>query len=384
MNAMAERQRNAVLGAAVADAAAMGFHWLYDQARIRAIAPESPEFRTPDSADYAGVMGYFAHGQRQSGQCSQYGEQMLTLLRSLAENEGHYDEAHYQSGFAKHFGYGGAYVGYIDHPTRDSLNNITQAEQNAVLVAESLPFEADDGIKRKLITKVLAEMKQASSDALMQRIEESVRRTDNDDTLVAHALTVAKTLAASTGPSGADDSQLPALSKLPPLVARYWDSSELSTLVDSAVRVTNNNDLAVAFAQAASELIRVAIESGDIEQVLNAAQSFSHPSVAPLALDAIQHKEERCTEATARYGMACQLEQGFPSVVHNLSRQQTFADSVKQNIYAGGDSCGRAIVLGAVLGACSGRGGEEGIPENWLQQLSATSEIEQCLNAIIR
>lgn len=36
-----------ILGALVADAAAVGFHWLYDQTRIKEIAPESPEFRKP-------------------------------------------------------------------------------------------------------------------------------------------------------------------------------------------------------------------------------------------------------------------------------------------------------------------------------------------------
>ena len=40
------RARNLVLGALVADAAAMGLHWLYDQDRIAAVAPKTPECLT--------------------------------------------------------------------------------------------------------------------------------------------------------------------------------------------------------------------------------------------------------------------------------------------------------------------------------------------------
>jgi len=46
------RARNLVLGALVADAAAMGFHWLYDQGRIAAVAPKTPEFVGPDPTHF--------------------------------------------------------------------------------------------------------------------------------------------------------------------------------------------------------------------------------------------------------------------------------------------------------------------------------------------
>jgi len=34
-----ERKKGAIIGAAVADAASLGFHWLYDQERIKSLAP---------------------------------------------------------------------------------------------------------------------------------------------------------------------------------------------------------------------------------------------------------------------------------------------------------------------------------------------------------
>ena len=46
------RARNCILGALVADAASMGFHWLYSQRRISELAPDQPEFREPSEEDY--------------------------------------------------------------------------------------------------------------------------------------------------------------------------------------------------------------------------------------------------------------------------------------------------------------------------------------------
>ena len=66
-NDIEKRIKGAVWGALVADAASLGLHWLYDQKRIREVAPESPEFRSPNPADYEGVTGYYAHGRKQVG-----------------------------------------------------------------------------------------------------------------------------------------------------------------------------------------------------------------------------------------------------------------------------------------------------------------------------
>jgi len=44
-------------GSFVADAATLGLHWVYDQPRIREIAPQAPEFLAPRADHYAGITG---------------------------------------------------------------------------------------------------------------------------------------------------------------------------------------------------------------------------------------------------------------------------------------------------------------------------------------
>ena len=75
-----QRGKNAILGAFVADAATMGLHWLYSQPRLNELAPEVPEFRLPAAADFAGGVGYFAHGGKHPGDLSHYGEQARVML----------------------------------------------------------------------------------------------------------------------------------------------------------------------------------------------------------------------------------------------------------------------------------------------------------------
>jgi len=77
-------QGASVLGALVADAAALGLHWLYDQDRVAELAGDAPEFCDTTAADFDGYPAYFAHAAKQPGDFSQYGEQVMVMLQSLA------------------------------------------------------------------------------------------------------------------------------------------------------------------------------------------------------------------------------------------------------------------------------------------------------------
>ena len=257
------RLRSTIWGALVADAASIGLHWLYDQERIREVAPDSPEFRSQTPSDYDGVFGFYAHGNKQVGDFSHYGEQTMVLLRSLVANDGRYDKTHYEDLFREHFGYGGNYIGYIDHPMRDTLDNIARAEHEALKRAEAIPFDGDDNTKRRMITKVLANVKQAKGEELRKKVEEAVRLTHNDNKMVAYAFKIVDELESVSGYHGADDEQMPAISKLPPLVAVYAGADALPEVVESAVRVTNDNDQAVVFGQIAASIIEAAIQNAD-------------------------------------------------------------------------------------------------------------------------
>lgn len=313
-----------ILGALVGDAASLGFHWLYDQKRIKEIAPDHPEFRNPTPSDYNDISGYYAHGLKRAGDFSQCGEQAMVLLRSLVANGGRYDKDHYEKLFCEHFGYGGQYIGYIDHPTRDTLNNVANR----------------------------------GTDISKQNVEN----------IEYH---------------GADDEQLPALAKLPALIAVYQGSSQLKEVVESAVRVTNNNNLAVEFGHLSASIIEAVLEGQTIETaILNSCKVASH-NVTEVTKKAISLTPEDNLTVTSKFGTSCKLVYGFPSVIHNALTSDSYSTAIQKNIYAGGDSCGRAMLLGALLGAANGIDGEKGIPLEWIEKLTQKDEVESLVTELL-
>ena len=313
-----------ILGALVADAASVGFHWLYDQKRIKDIAPDYPEFRNPPPSDYNDVPGYYAHGLKKAGEFSQYGEQAMVLLRSLVANGGKYDKGHYEKLFCEHFGYGGQYVGYIDHPTRDTLNNV------AGMGSE--------------ITK------------------------NNDKNRNFH---------------GADDEQLPALAKLPALIAVYQGKSQLNEVVESSIRVTNNNNLAVEFGLFSASIIETVLQGQTIETAILDSCKKVAPHISEVTQKAISLTPEDNLTVTSKFGTSCKLVYGFPSVIHNALTSDSYTTAIRKNIYAGGDSCGRAMLLGALLGAAHGIGGAKGIPLEWIEKLTQKDEVESLVTELL-
>ena len=306
----------AVLGALVADAASLGLHWLYEPARLAQIAARGDiAFLEPDATHYRDCKGYFAHGAKRAGELSGYGEYCRLMLCHLAARDGAFDCAEYQGEFLRHFGPGGTYVGYVDRPTRLTLIRLMGAD-------------AQGGYPQ---------------------------------------------------PSGVDDDQLPALACLPALVAaavqRGVAREVLLDSVDAAVRVTNDNPVARDAARVAAGLLAAMLRGGTCADAIAEALALAPAALAADLRAALAGDALDAPAAAARFGAACHVGQGLPVMVHILSHARGYAEAIRANILAGGDSCGRSIVLGAVFGACGG------VPLDWLVRLAPLAE---CADAAVR
>ncbi len=98
---------------------------------------------------------------------------------------------------------------------------------------------------------------------------------------------------------------------------------------------------------------------------------------------AFESADQSSADFSAQLGLSCELKFGVVSVLHQLQNVESYAASVRDNVWIGGDSCGRAIFLGSVLGASFGIGGDYGIPESWLEQLRGREEIEKWLSCVL-
>ncbi len=310
----------AILGALVADSAALGLHWLYDPARIAEIeAARGLVFLQPEAADYAGAKGYFTHGRKVFGESSGYGEACLLMLKHLAKH-GAFSRNEYQAEYRAYFGPGGEFVGYIDSPTRLTLRTL--------LSLEPAEFPAA---------------------------------------------------------SGADDDQQPALAALPALIATHSGTLEdLMKRVEVVVRVTNNNELAIAAARSSSAALFKLLHGAPVSQALADALPFAGPVLEPLLEQALDMPKLDSIAATERFGRACHVAEGLPVIFHIAQRAADYRTAIESNIRAGGDSCGRSIMLGALAASHAAMQNDSAfpIPLPWLARYRKLAEAADACAAL--
>ena len=292
------------MGALVADSAALGLHWLYAPDHIAQLEKtKNITFLTPDAANFVDVKGFFAHGGKAAGDSSGYGEICLLMLKHFAA-QGEFNRVAYQTEFRAHFGPGGAYRGYIDSPTRQTLLKL-------------IPLAPEDFPE----------------------------------------------------PSGADDDQFAALATLPVVVATHRGTqTALLEKVDQIVRVTNHNDDAVAAAQYAAAVLAGVLDGAPVSAALTQALPHAGDTLTPLLNQALALTSLDSVAVAQRFGPACHVLEGLPVIVHILQHATSYRQAVEANIRAGGDSCGRAVMLGAIAAAAAARQTDAGtaIPLAWL------------------
>lgn len=277
----------AIMGALVADSAALGLHWLYDPARIAELEKtKGLTFLQPDAENYADVKGFFAHGNKISGDSSGYGEICLLILKHFAAL-GEFKRIAYQTEFRNLFGPGGAYTGYIDSPTRQTLLKLIP------LIPEDFPEV-----------------------------------------------------------SGADDDQFAALATVPVITAAHSGLHEdLLEKIEAVVRLTNDNDDAVAAAKYSATVLSAILDGKPINKALNLALPHAGEKLTPLLNDALNTEALNSIHAVECFGSACHVLEGIPVIAHIALHATSFQQAIETNIRAGGDSCGRAIMLGAIAAA---------------------------------
>lgn len=306
-----EARASVVLGALVADAAAMGLHWLYEPERIASIADaQEPMFLPAEQRHFEGAKGYFAHAGKASGELSHYGATLALAMDSLIAGDGQVDIRDYQRRYLATFGPGGTWKGYIDRPTR--------------------------GLLAKLASGVTDEIPLAS---------------------------------------GIDDDQMPAFSPISAVVAAGPAAATLEEDVIAMVRVTNDNSLAIEASLITARLIRDLLLGEDVETALATQTEASGDQLRPLLRQALSEIAQDSVDMAGEFGRACHVQQGLPVVFHILRTTDSFKSGIRANILAGGDSCGRSMALGAMLGALHGFGGERGMPLPWLTRLKGGARL---------
>uniref|UniRef100_A0AAV2JV83 Selenoprotein J n=1 Tax=Knipowitschia caucasica TaxID=637954 RepID=A0AAV2JV83_KNICA len=198
-SAVANRALGAIVGAAVADAAAQPLHWVYDLQKLHSILAKdpNPEFRTESANPFYSV---------QTGLQSCYGDQAYVLLESLSECGG-LDVDDLKKRTLKFFGPGSVY----DTPVND-------------------PYRQRGGPRPQL--PIEGPWRHASLKSFLKNVDEGKHNTGCET-----------------------DCQIDGITKLAPIVAFYAGRPEMLEKVEDAIRVTQNYDPCVAETLAAARLL---------------------------------------------------------------------------------------------------------------------------------
>ncbi|MFT4728719.1 MAG: ADP-ribosylglycohydrolase [Granulosicoccus sp.] len=146
--------------------------------------------------------------------------------------------------------------------------------------------------------------------------------------------------------SGIEDDQLPALCVLPGLFA----ANAQVTLIEQAATVISTHSHVNTAAKVILNCLNAIAEGESLPNALEISARTADPELASKLSEALNWSEYQPLAVSKHFGMACKVHQGLPVVWHLLKHVTEFEGAVRDNTLCGGDSCGRAMVLGAIAG----------------------------------
>jgi ADP-ribosylglycohydrolase len=181
--------------------------------------------------------------------------------------------------------------------------------------------------------------------------------------------------------SGSDD--LAGAARIAPLVFCYHnDPDKLMQSVRSQTALTHNNPAVIEsaefFAGVAGRVIHGETPLAAVQQVVD--DGFPREPYQKWVDDGLKSTDKDTRQAMLDFGQMCEIEAAFPCIIHLIAKyEENLSQGLIENAMAGGDSAGRGLVAGMILGAHLG---PEAIPQRWLTDLKAYSQIVQCMHQI--
>ena len=184
--------------------------------------------------------------------------------------------------------------------------------------------------------------------------------------------------------AGSSSSDLAGASRISSLVCRY--AQDLDALVSAArdqTRMTHNHpvvlDGAEFFARLCWKILQGERPVPAIRDVT--AERFKDSPLSEWVGKGLASKEEDSVAVIGRFGQSCHVDEAFCGVVHLIAKyERDLKEALIQSVMAGGDSAGRGMMVGMVLGAHLGT---QSLPEAWVSGLRRQKEILTLIEKIL-
>lgn len=168
------------------------------------------------------------------------------------------------------------------------------------------------------------------------------------------------------GETGADNSDAHNMFKAAIIAARYAGHPDFKTKLEAAIRVQQNNDLAVSTGLAAGAILEQVILGSSVEEALEWAKTKGNIAAFMIYMRLVPTinaaKRTEHTDIVHILGPSCAMPGCFLGAVHGSAKYDSYEDAIRATIRAGGDGAGRAAFIGALFGAAGG------VPEEWVSK----------------
>jgi len=191
--------------------------------------------------------------------------------------------------------------------------------------------------------------------------------------------------AAGKGPTdaGSNSDDLAGAARIAPLVYCYRnDLDKLLYCIRTQTALTHNNQQVIEsaefFGRVAWNVLQDKTPTAAVKQTLG--EGFDREPYAKWIEDGLKSVKKDTRQTLLDFGQMCEIEAAFPCVIHLIARyEDNLKECVIENAMAGGDSAGRGLIVGMILGAYRGL---DAIPQKWLTELRAYREIVKLIDQI--
>jgi ADP-ribosylglycohydrolase len=185
----------------------------------------------------------------------------------------------------------------------------------------------------------------------------------------------------SPSEAGSDSDDLAGASRIAPLLYVYQEDPEKLIASAGAQTSFTHNNLQVIksaefFANVTYHVLKGASPVAAIEQVKR--EEFNSAPFSEWIETGLQSVEQDTRQAILDFGQMCEIAAAFPGVIHLVAKYENdLKQALVENVMAGGDSAGRGLCVGMILGAHLGM---DAIPQKWISEMKAHRQITDLLS----
>jgi ADP-ribosylglycohydrolase len=172
-------------------------------------------------------------------------------------------------------------------------------------------------------------------------------------------------------------SNLCGAARIAPLFMAYGENLDaLHDAVASFVSYTHEEPRVINTGKFFAEVVYTIIHEsiGAKEAIDKVMATEKYENIASMIQQGLDSVERDSSEVVRDFGLGCDIEGALASTIHMIVKYtDDYKEAIIQNTMAGGDSAGRGMIIGMVLGAALGA---DAIPKEWLEGLVRLESLE--------